>query len=54
MVNRIDGSSVWMQTWADRPNQVRPNIPDGLYLWTHRTGPFLVADTVAFPVGSCA
>jgi hypothetical protein len=54
MVNRIDGSSVWMQTWADRPNQVRPNIPDGLYLWTHRTGPFLVADTVAFPAGGCA
>jgi streptogramin lyase len=54
MVSRIDGSGVWMQTWADRPNQVRPNIADGLYLWTHRTGPFLVADTVDTPVGGCA
>lgn len=54
MVSRIDGSSVWIQTWADRPNQVGPNMRDGLYLWTPRTGPFLVADTVAFPVGGCA
>jgi streptogramin lyase len=40
--SRIDGSRVWMGT------------PDGLYLWTHRTGPILIADTVANPAGVCA
>jgi streptogramin lyase len=41
-VSRIDTIGLWLGTL------------DGLFLWTHRTGPILVADTVAAPAGTCA